>query len=160
MILFILQISRMLLKKELNQIEAYLKELDRLDTTISSKSIAWHLDHSLKVIITICNLIEKSDSTHYHWKFNFIRTFVLLTGYIPRGKGKAPKEVLPPAKITQEDILKQITLTKNKLNSATNLAPKNNFKHPYFGQLNLKQTLQFLKIHTKHHLKICSDIIA
>jgi hypothetical protein len=39
------------------------------------------------------------------------------------------------------------------------LDAKSNFMHPYFGQLNLKQTKKFLALHTKHHLKIIDDIL-
>ena len=150
----------MFLKNELNQIEAYLKESHQINTKVSSKGIDWHLDHSLKVIIAIYTALKKSDAKTYTWKFNATRTFVLLTGYIPRGKAKAPKKVLPPEKISKEAIVEQVILAKEIINNTTNLSPKSNFNHPYFGLLNLKQTKKFLQLHTKHHLKICADIIS
>ncbi len=149
----------MLLKNELTLIEENIKEAHQFNNEVSSKAVAWHLDHSLKVILQVSTVIEKSDPTLYKWKFNIIRTFVFLAGYFPRGKGKAPKGVLPPEKITQDELYRQIDLAKNVLNNMVNLPSKSNFTHPYFGVLNLSQTKKFLKLHTLHHLKICNDIM-
>jgi hypothetical protein len=39
-------------------------------------------------------------------------------------------------------------------------AEKNQFfPHPFLGNLNKKQTIHFLSIHTLHHLKIINDIL-
>ncbi len=43
--------------------------------------------------------------------------------------------------------------------SAEKLNTNNNFKHHYFGYLNLKPTKKTLSIHANHHLKINKDII-
>ena len=149
----------MLLKNELTLIEEYVIESHQLNPEVSSKSIDWHLDHSLKVIVAVCGALQKSDPALYKWKFNAIRVFVFIAGYFPRGKGKSPKQVLPPETITKEDLYNQIALAKEKLNNTTNFPARSNFKHPYFGVLNLKQTQKFLRLHTMHHLKICADIM-
>ncbi len=149
----------MILKIELTLIEEHIKESHQFNNEVSSKAVAWHLDHSLKVILQVSAVIEKSDPTLYKWTFNIPRTLVFLIGNFPRGKGKAPKGVLPPEKITQDDLYKQIALAKNALNNMVNLPAKSNFKHPIFGILNLSQTKKFLKLHTLHHLKICNDIM-
>lgn len=33
------------------------------------------------------------------------------------------------------------------------------FKHPYFGNLNVKDAIKMLKLHTRHHIDIINDII-
>jgi len=149
----------MLLKNELKIIESYIEESHRSNDKVSSKAVAWHLDHTLKVIIRVCDMLQSSDPSSYVWELNFSRIFIFSIGYIPRGIGRAPKQVLPPEKISKDDLYKQLNVAQERLNNTSNLAPKNNFKHPYFGVLNLKQTHKFLRLHTNHHIKICADII-
>ncbi len=149
----------MLLQIELNQLEEYINSFEKINTTISSKNVGWHLDHSLKVINSVINAVKESDPAAYKWKFNFIRTFVYTFNYFPRGKGKSPKRVLPPEELLKEDIYDQIVQVKLNLESVSSLPAKSHFKHPYFGVLNLRQTRKFLSLHTNHHLKICADIL-
>ncbi len=149
----------MLFQKELNQLEEYTNYFEKFKTSVSSKSVGWHLDHSLKVINAVINTLKESKPSDYKWKFNLIRVFIYTFNYIPRGKGKAPKRVLPPEILIKEDIYSQIVQAKLNLETVIGLPSKSNFTHPYFGMLNLKQTLKFLGIHTNHHLKICSDIV-
>jgi len=148
------------LTEEIVELEKMIAHSEFCATQVSAKSIDWHIDHSLKVIIKISNALKNSDPLTFQWKFNLVRYIVFLTKYIPRGKGKAPKVVLPPNKILKEDLLLQIDKTYQNLNEFENLPANSNFKHPYFGLLNLKMTKKFLKIHTNHHLKIIRDIKA
>jgi len=148
----------MLLSKELNQLKEYSNSFDKIETSVSSKSVGWHIDHSLKVINGIVSMLKESNPEEYAWNFNLVRTFIYTFNYIPRGIGKAPRRVLPPENIVKEDLYTQIVEAKLSLESVSGLPAKSNFKHPYFGMLNLKQALKFLVLHTRHHLKICGDI--
>lgn len=49
---------------------------------------------------------------------------------------------------------------RENLQMIKNLPSQSYIEHPYFGHLDVKQTLKFLKIHTQHHLKIARDILA
>lgn len=151
----------------MEKLASYLKELEKtipnhasLKAAISEREVAWHIDHSLKVINSVTAVLKKSDPKDYRWHFNSTRHFVFLTGYIPRGKGKAPKSVQSFEDITVESLLEQIEQAKIALKELEQLEAKNNFKHPYFGILNRKQTVKFLGLHTKHHLRIIQDILS
>jgi len=144
----------------LNELEKTIPNQASMNAAISKREVAWHIDHSLKVINSVTNVLKKSDPKDYQWHFNAIRHFVFLTGHIPRGKGKAPKAVQSFEDITVESLLAQLEQAKLSVKELEQLESKNNFKHPYFGILNRKQTIKFLGLHTKHHLRIVQDIIA
>jgi hypothetical protein len=78
---------------------------------------------------------------------------------IPRGKAKAPKVVQPKANLDNEGLLNHLSLTRNKIKTLETLSKDKYFNHPFFGDLKLGQSINFLEIHTKHHLNIIEDII-
>ena len=147
------------MKSELNRIEKYLIHRDSLDKEVSKVAVAWHLDHSLKVINGICDTLQNSDPTRYKGNFNMPRLLSFTFGYIPRGRAQSPKSVLPPDTIKTDDIVAQLATARDKLDRLDGLDEKSHFKHPVFNRLNKKQAKRFIEIHTKHHLKIVSDIL-
>ncbi len=147
------------MNKELTAIEKYIKDKDKSREKVSKVTVGWHLYHSLRVINSVCNSLQSSDPNVYKKEFNFVRFLVYTMGKIPKGRGKAPKSVLPPNEITTEDIITQLEKAIEKLDMFETLHEKSHFKHPVFGVLNKKQTRRFLKIHTKHHLQIVKDIL-
>jgi hypothetical protein len=148
--------------QELNKLVAFLEEkiplMDKVNTTISAATVGWHIQHSLLVINSIINGLKQSDPNTYQWKFNLSRTLIWTIGKIPRGKGKAPKVVQPQAEITKELLLEHVEKAKSSVALLHSIQKNQYFLHPYFGHLNLKPTIKFLKIHTKHHLDIINDI--
>jgi hypothetical protein len=148
------------LENELAKLEQSLSHRDKSNQNISHVGVAWHLDHSLKVINSICGMLATSDPAEYHWKFNFPRHIVFTLSRIPRGKGRSPKAVLPPGEISKEALVLQIGQAREAIEKLNSLPPKSNFKHPYFGVLNLKQSQKFMRLHSAHHLKIIRDIVA
>ena len=128
-------------------------------TDVSTNGIDWHLDHSLKVIIVVTKALKKSDPSKFQRKYNLLRSVIFMSGKIPRGKGKAPRSVLPPDNVLKEDLYLQFDSAVEALNQIEKLDPSSNFKHPYYGQLDLKMSLRFLLIHTNHHLKIMKEIL-
>ena len=68
--------------------------------------------------------------------------------------------MLPPEIIVKEDIENQLEKAKENMAMLSILEDNQFFTHPLFKQLNKKQTLKFLKLHTNHHLKIVKDILS
>ncbi|MCW2120031.1 DUF1569 domain-containing protein [Flavobacterium sp. 7A] len=147
------------LEQQLSRLESKIPEIDIINTAISSSTVGWQIAHTLLTFNFIVSTLEKSKEENYKWKFNFMRTLVFTLNKLPRGKAKAPKMVQPENSITIESLKENLILAKNNLEIMKNLKSNNHIPHPYFGELNLKQTIRFLRIHNNHHLNIIEDII-
>ena len=103
--------------------------------------------------------MAQSEPKLYKSKFNLSRFFVFLSKTIPRGKAKAPKVVIPVEEITIETLQESLKNTYQAVAYLKDCQEHQYFMHPFFGQLNKKQTIKLLAIHTEHHLKIIRDIL-
>lgn len=87
---------------------------------------------------------------------------VLVTGFIPRGAGKAPGAVIPagrdPADI--EAGLRRLAERMEELSEQLPLLEDAGWRcrHPYFGALDIGGWMRFMDVHHRHHLKIVRDI--
>lgn len=126
---------------------------------VSAKNVAWHLDHSLKVINSVCDALKTSNPEDYKSTFSFIKFYIFLRGSIPRGKATAPKSVISNDEILKSTIELQLAIAKINMQEIKSLPANSHFQHPYFGKLSLKKSQRFLAIHTNHHLEIVNDIL-
>lgn len=140
-------------------LEIYISNLDKRNSKVSNSTIGWQIDHSLLVINGIVEQLEISNPNEYQPKWNFPKFMVFTMGKIPRGKAKAPKVVIPTHVATQEELKAKLEAAKNNILKLDSFSENSFFKHPFFKDLNVKQTEKFLVIHTKHHLKIIQDIL-
>lgn len=146
------------LDKIVLEVEKLLPEYEKVNTKISSKSVGWQLHHILKVINSASKAIIKSDPKLYKWKFNKYRLLVLTTGYIPRGKVRAPKAIISE-NYDLEEINAELQNAKSLIARLETLDKNAYFQHPFFGDVNLKTSKRFMEVHSNHHLKIASDIL-
>ena len=140
------------------QLESHIPNYEKANTAVSQSTIGWQIDHSLLVINGVIAQLKGSDPENYKWKFNKYRTLIQVTNTIPRGKIRVPKSVKPIDVATIEDLNTKLELAKKNLADMQALPAKSYFTHPFFGDLKLKSTIWFLKLHTRHHLKIIEDI--
>ena len=146
------------LKAIVAQLESYSTDFEKSNLTVSNATIGWQIDHSLLVINSVIEQLKNSNPEQYKWRFNKMRIFIQIINTIPRGKVRAPKLVNPMERATFEDLNAKLALAKKNISDLEKLPAKSYFTHPMFGDLNLKSTIWFLKLHTKHHLKIIQDI--
>jgi hypothetical protein len=137
----------------------YIADYNQSNQAISEVSVGWHIEHSLLVIKQITATVAQSEPKLYKSKFNVKRFFFFLTKTIPRGKAQAPKVVIPVEEITVDSLQESLKNTYLAITYLKDCEENQYFMHPFFGQLNKKQTIKFLAIHTEHHLKIIRDIL-
>ena len=143
----------------LTSLETHIKNHSVSNPKISNADIAWHIDHSLKVINNVIIALQKSNPNSYKNDFSFLGKLFFKLGFFPRGKAKAPKHVKPPEVILEVDLISQIQLAKSNVETIANLEENAYFKHPLFGNINTTRVHRFLVLHTNHHLKIINDIM-
>ena len=147
------------LEIKVKEIESYFPDREVVVDSISKASVGWQLDHSLKVLNVVFDMLKNSKTEDYKWKFNFWRSYCFLINGFPRGRAKAPKSVRPLDIISLDGLNKQLQEARENLATIDDLPSKTNITHHIFGSLNKKQTIRFLNIHTEHHLKIVRDIL-
>lgn len=135
-----------------------LKDFNALE--ISKANVGWHIEHSLVVLDQIMNELIQSNPSEYQYQFNLWKTIIFWRGQIPRGKAKAPKAVRVELPCNSDEfLLGMIQKIKEKLLTLETLDKKSFFVHPFFGNMNIKESKRMMYLHTDHHLKIIQDII-
>jgi len=142
--------------QQLAEMESMIPEANVQHTDISHVSVGWHLAHNVLVINRVIGAVAQSDPTKYRPQASLNKWLFFLTKRIPRGKAKAPKGVEPTSDIDLHEGLERASIGLLNLMSVER---NQFFPHPYFGDLNRAKTIQFLWIHTEHHLKIAREIL-
>jgi len=144
----------------LDKLHSHISDFEKTNPLVSTSTIGWQIEHSFLVINTVVVQIKESNPKDYKWKFNKNRLLIqTLLRKIPRGKVRAPKVVQPIEEINLEHLKRHLQVTKDNVAALELLETQNYFPHPFMGDLNLKTTIDFLGLHTKHHLKIIEDIL-
>jgi hypothetical protein len=147
------------LRKLLIDLESKIPNQELLNPLVSKSSVGWHIEHTLLTTNLVIEAIGKSNPDNYKRTFNLNRFIVFTLNKIPRGKVKAPRLVRPQEDFTTYSLINHLEKGKNNLEKLNTLYTNNYFEHPFMGHLNLKQTIRFIKLHTKHHLNIMNEIV-
>lgn len=144
----------------LDELELQIANKHVTKQSVSKSTVGWQINHCLIVINGVISQIQQSNPDGFKSKFNFKRWLVFTTKHIPRGKANAPKQVNPTVEATAEELTDKLALAKVNCAKLVTLAKNHYFEHPFFGDLNVKNTNRFLELHTFHHLKIIRDLVA
>jgi hypothetical protein len=143
-------------------VEGRPSDLGRVRFTVSAWSVAQQLDHILKVCSATLTGLLHPGATPPHG-INRIGRAILLFGWIPRGRARAP-ERMRGLDATAVQLALAVEDARQLLGEvrSDHFRPANVpvVRHPFFGGLNPSQTLRSTVVHTRHHLRIVREILA
>ena len=135
---------------------------------VSAWSPAQHVDHVLRALEILWgraeDLVEgRSAEIQPTGGPGLLTRLVLLTGWIPRGRGRAPDAALPDPRpvrhrlrVALRDACVRVESLRSRadaLTAATGVLP-----HPQLGDFDARRWIRFADVHTRHHLAIVADI--
>jgi hypothetical protein len=147
------------IQKSVQSLSNFIEHYKTLNQNVSKSGVDWHIDHCLRVVNGISKVLQNSNQNDYKSAFNFKRSLLLSLGTMPRGRAKAPQTVQATDDITLDDLQNLHQKAVQSLDILKTLPSNSHFQHPYFGMLNLKQSIRFIEVHNNHHLKIIRDIL-
>ena len=119
-----------------------------------------HVDHTARVVSAILTGLLQPDLPQIA-PVSLLGHAVLITGYIPRGKARAPSRV-KPVRASVAELLATLDAMDELIGRVADpgwISPKGSvIPHPYFGGMTSTQSLRFVGIHTHHHLKIVREM--
>lgn len=154
-------------RSQLSDLRDLAADRDRLalrDAALSDWSVAEQIEHLRRSDLTILRAIGDLDPEGpVAGSPTLVGRLVLLTGFIPRGKGKAPGATRPievdlaalPDDL--DDLRRQFTALDERVDDLA--ASRATIRHPALGHFTAAQMLVFAAIHHHHHRKIIRDIL-
>jgi hypothetical protein len=128
---------------------------------VSGWSVGQQVDHVLRILDRGLGRVERGGKTPSKG-INLVGRICLSTGWIPRGVGKAPEgmdgQEVPAAEMAERLAALRARLAAIRDRPEGPRPGERVLPHPYFGGLDLPQTVRFWAVHTAHHLKIIDDI--
>jgi len=141
------------------------EEMSLVSDSVSGWSVGRHVEHlTLSDEFTLDGLSKLSANPEggKPGRPNLVGRFCLWAGYIPRGRGQAPKGVVPQG-IPSEDVHDKLVAVRQgfvELQASAGQLSSSiaTVSHPVFGRLDASQWLRFTVVHHHHHQKIMRDI--
>ncbi|MCP4661153.1 MAG: hypothetical protein GY856_37600 [bacterium] len=161
-----------LFRKVLKQLDAMVdlsRQADEIAVraeAVSRWSVGQHLEHLTLADAAVVAGLDKLAATPgaAEGRPNLVGRLVLLFGIIPRGKGRAWKQITPGETIDGARLAASFDDLSRRLKAAFEPrpgefeAPPGRFRHRIFGDLHAFQWLRFVDIHHRHHGRIIRDI--
>jgi len=131
-------------------------------TPVSGWSVLDHVEHLALADEASLHQLEAALERDSGPPIRLAGRAVLLTGWIPRGVGKAP-EPSRPASSGREAVVTRFEAVRHRVEELSGKlgqigSGRGRASHPVFGGLSAAQWLRFLTIHHHHHRKIIDAI--
>jgi hypothetical protein len=141
---------------------------NRRSDRLSRWSVAQHVQHLLAADALVLPRLTAAlgqPAPGPASRLSLVGRLVLWSGYIPRGRGRAPEPTRPsdqPEPAALRTQLAAEVAAVEGLGEHHGRLPglATGIDHPYFGRLDGAQWMRFLEVHHRHHAKIVTAILA
>jgi len=144
---------------QLDEMEGSLPRASATDDTVSGWSVGQQIEHTLSALSAMSVALRRGRNEADGRRPNRFLALVLESGTIQRGRVKAPSAMLPSDHPDKKNLQRLILKTRNRISILGGLPPQASFVHHILGPMHRDEALQFMSIHTEHHLKIIRDIL-
>ena len=138
----------------------YLQHHQKLAPQVSAWTVGQQIQHVILATDTVIAQMESPKPQPYRYQFSIPRLFCFTLGTIPRGKGKAPQDMIPSAPPTLEQLTAGLERGPQFQQRYDALPLTAWWTHPVFGRLNKRKNNRLITVHNNHHLKIIRDIVS
>ncbi len=153
-----LQVNRIL--AQIRAFEALLPHRDVIAPTVSQWSVGMHLHHSALAMQVVAAELLRCDTAAPRWQLNPMRTLILLTGRIPRGRAQVPAAARPVPDLSEDRVASALKEAAQSVRQLPDARADAWFRHFALGVIRARSVPRFLEVHNRHHVRIISDILA
>lgn len=148
-----------LLFSQIDALEEYAKQADVCEPSVSLWSVGQQIEHTLIAISGMILALKKEHPGIGHREPNAYRDMVMETKTFPRGAVQAP-DISKPSEAPDSVFLKRtIAKTRNRLGNPLDISESATLIHPIMDVMYRDEAIEFMTIHTAHHLTIIKEII-
>ncbi len=95
---------------------------------------------------------------------NLLGAALLCIGRFPRGRARAPAGVVPDPDMPVTKLLTMLEKQRTHLDRIADqrsqlLTHRRRFRHPLLGYFSAADGIRFVRIHTRHHIKLAGEIM-
>lgn len=144
---------------QLNELEALISSSHIHRPELSGWSVGQHIEHSLIALSGMGLALRKEHPGDGDRPPNEYRDLVLKTKTFPRGVVQAPDISRPSDNPDPALLSRSIAKTRSRLGNPLELAETSTIIHPIMNVMYRDEVLEFMVIHTGHHLNIIHDLI-
>ncbi|MDX1632619.1 MAG: DinB family protein [Thermoanaerobaculia bacterium] len=140
--------------------------LETRDETVSGWSVGQQLQHLVRADASVAEgLLQLLENPSAGDPFGptLLGRLILWLGFIPRGKGRAPRSTRAEESPAADEVRKELEDVRSLFHECRRrsdelLALERTLAHPVFGGLTIPQWFRFVEVHHEHHLKIVREI--
>jgi hypothetical protein len=145
---------------QIRAFEALVEHRSAITSRISRWSVGQHIHHCSLVMVGVAEAVKRKRTPRPRWTPNLLRTMVLVSGRIPRGRAQAPREARPAPGLDEAGLASALSDANGTVRGLRDAPADAWFRHFALGVIRMRSVPRFLEVHNRHHLRIMGDIIA